>query len=205
MSVEQLKAEVQRQDPLPIVAEQQSYKRFLTVWSRRVKFPDGREVDWDVAGHGTLSPAFATVFPYNTETKKVRLIVEYAQGPNLMSYTLAAGGFDPRKHADIQETAICELSEEAKLCNGKWIRLIPDAHNGIPELKWSRNRFVPFLVINAEEDITPLARDAEECIETLDVTLDELQHMILNGLVMLPSVQTTLMAMDWLRKNSYIQ
>ncbi|EGF83781.1 hypothetical protein BATDEDRAFT_21249 [Batrachochytrium dendrobatidis JAM81] len=189
----------------PIVSEQQTYKRFLTVWSRQVQSPDGRVIDWDVAGHGTQAPAFATVFPYNSKKKTVRLLVEYAQGPNVMAYTFAAGGFDAKKHKNsIQDTAESELSEEAKLRGGKWIRLIPPDHDGIPELKWSRNKFVPFLVIDPEDDIAPLSCDTEEYIEPLDISLDTLHTYILQGLVMLPSVQTALMATDWLRKNEYI-
>lgn len=44
-------------------------------------------------------------------------------------------------------------------------------------------------------------RDAEELIEIFDVSLDEWQKLILQGKVALPSVQTTLMARDYLDRN----
>ena len=91
-------------DSLPVVKEDISYKRFVKVYNRSVKYPDGRVIDWycrspchvwnsimmfyvtkrDIVGHGTTQPAFATVFAFNTKTKKVRIIIEYAQGPNQM-------------------------------------------------------------------------------------------------------------------------
>nr|KAJ3419399.1 hypothetical protein HK105_007002 [Polyrhizophydium stewartii] len=209
---------VAKRTQLPILEERIAYKRFVTVWHRHVEFPDGRKLDcavqpvslttaaWlarDAGGHGTRSPAFVTVFPFNTKTKTVRLLIEYAQGPNVMTYTLTAGACDPTKHSSILDTARHELSEEARLKNGTWVRLLPEDDDGIPELKWSRNKFVPFLVIDAEPDATPYERDAEEFIEIVDVTLDELQQFILKGLVMLPSVQTTIMALDWLRRNGH--
>ncbi|KAI8927839.1 hypothetical protein BC831DRAFT_451250 [Entophlyctis helioformis] len=204
MSEQSLHHMVESRQQLPIVAEERAYKRFLSVWSRRVRFADGREIDWDVAGHNTHVPTFATVFPFNTKTKTVRVIIEYAQGPNVMTYSLTAGGFDPNKHKDILETAQHELSEEARLHNGVWIRLIPDDHDGIPELKWCRNKFVPFLVLDADDDLTPRERDAEENIQVVDLPLDDLQQHILRGLVMLPAVQTTLMATDWLKRNGHL-
>jgi hypothetical protein len=72
-----------------------------------------------------------------------------------------------------------ELSEEAHLKNGKWICLLPEMNlesqdketketkennfqgQGISELKWGTNRFIPFLVLDPEVDETPLQRDKE--------------------------------------------
>eukprot|EP00842_Homolaphlyctis_polyrhiza_P004498 jgi/Hompol1/5049/HPOL_001873-RA len=206
---------------LPITAEELSYKRFVSVWSRTVKFPERyglTERSRDAVGHGTNVPAFATVFPFNTTHKTVRILIEYQQGPNIMAYSLTAGGFDPRKHSSIEQTASSELSEEARLCGGTWVRLIPESVAGIPELKWSRNTFVPFLVLDPQEDTMPLDRDPEgilslisltlvplENIQALDVSIDKLNELILNGLVMLPSVQTSLMAIDWLKRNKYLE
>jgi hypothetical protein len=53
---------------LPLLSEQISYKRYLTLWDRQVEFPNGRRVHWDVTGHSTPNPTFATVFPFNTKT-----------------------------------------------------------------------------------------------------------------------------------------
>ncbi len=89
------------------------------------------------------------------------LLYEYSQGPNAMCHTLVAGGFDPKKHASILDTAKQELSEEARLKGGEWIPLLPMDSQGVPELKWSRNQFMPFLVLDPEPDTNPLERDLE--------------------------------------------
>ena len=70
-------------------------------------------------------------------------------------------------HSDLQivasdlHAAQCELSEEARLTGGEWIRLLPPAHPGISELKWSTNRFMPWLVLDAVPDSAPLPRDED--------------------------------------------
>lgn len=76
---------------IKVLDEVQVYKRYLTVWSRKTQYPDGRITEWDVVGHGIPNPAFAVVFPYNSNTvntlllisqKTTTLIREYSQGTN---------------------------------------------------------------------------------------------------------------------------
>jgi hypothetical protein len=84
------------------------------------------------------------------------------------------------------------------------IRLLKNDHEGISELKWCSNKFIPFLSIDAEHDDTPLKRDAEETIEVVTVSIEKLNEIIIEGLLLLPAVQTTLMAMKWLKDNSLL-
>ena len=49
-----------------------------------------------------------------------------------------------------QACARAELSEEAHLADGEWQRLLPDGHAGLAEVKWSPNRFTPFLCIGPQ-------------------------------------------------------
>lgn len=137
-------------------------------------------------------------------------------GPNALVYTLPAGLYDRKKHSSVQDCAASELSEEARLTGGEWVRLLPEGHNGISELKWCTNRFVPFLVIDPTRDRDPLPRDDEEFIRVQEhVPLARLKELILrcvvrqlsklaltrrSGELMLPSVQTTMMALEALRK-----
>lgn len=98
------------------------------------------------------------------------------------------------------ESAQHELSEEARLAGGEWISLLPeDQKDGISELKWGRNRFVPYLCINPHQDDQPRERDAEECIQVVDnVAIKDLKTFITKGEMMLPSVQTSWMALEYL-------
>lgn len=51
---------------------------------------------------------------------------------------------------------------QAWLAGGDWHRLLPADHEGLPEVKWCMNRFVPFLAIDPQPDPNPGSRDAEE-------------------------------------------
>lgn len=213
--------------------EKLAYKRFLKLWHRKVEFPDGRVIDWDSVGESSNGPHFCVIFPYDTKTGTVRVIQEYWQGVNEMGFSLAAGGFDGGKHANMRECARRELLEEARLevSENALVDLVEEMGRvgieeggistrekeegqgvqdsikrfGIPELKWSRNRFVPYICIDATPDLEKRAeRDAEELIHVCDVTLAEWNQLILAGKVGLTSVQTTLMAVEYLKRNGII-
>ena len=97
------------------------------------------------------------------------------------------------------------MSEEARLRGGKWIRLLPEDHQGIMEIKWGRNKFIPFIVIDPEEDPNPRARDAEEMMSVIsNVTMDELDEIILSGDLALTAVQTSIMARSYLKKSGLL-
>lgn len=98
------------------------------------------------------------------------------------------------------ESAEHELSEEARLKGGRWICLLPeDQPDGISELKWGVNRFVPYLCLDPEDDPEPRARDNEECMQVIkDVSIADLKKFITLGQAMLPTVQTAWMALEYL-------
>ncbi|TPX53833.1 hypothetical protein PhCBS80983_g06141 [Powellomyces hirtus] len=201
----QLYKRINRNEKFKVVSEQEAYRRYISVWHRKVEYPDGRVVDWDVAGHDTPNPSFSVTFPFDTKSKTTSLIIEYAQGTNDLKYTFAAGGFDTKKHKTIMDTARQELSEESRLTGGTWISLLPEGHEGIGELKWCRNRFIPFLVLDPVPDTHPRSRDAEELIEIRrNVSIDDLKKLIMQGELMLPSVQTAWMALEYLQKEGLL-
>ncbi|KAG2196475.1 hypothetical protein INT46_001040 [Mucor plumbeus] len=164
-----------------VVSEEIQHKRYISVWNRTTEFDDGRVIQWDVVGHNTPYPTFCVVFTFDTKTKTTCILKEYAQGTNEIKYTCVAGSYDRKKHASITQAAQHELSEEALLTGGQWINLLPSDYtsDGISELKWGKNRFIPFLCLDPIKDKNPMARDAEEYIEVVhDVTMDELKKFI---------------------------
>ncbi|KAI8047836.1 uncharacterized protein B0P05DRAFT_592485 [Gilbertella persicaria] len=190
-----------------VLSEEISHKRFITVWNRKTQFDDGRVVEWDVVGHNTPYPTFVVVFTFDTKTKTTSILKEYAQGTNEMKYTCVAGSFDRRKHQNILQAAQHELSEEAQLKQGEWINLLPQDHSpdGISELKWGRNRFIPYLCLNPIKDDTPMERDAEEYIQVVHhVPIPDLKQFITRAEMMLPSVQTCWMALEYLREHNLL-
>lgn len=72
-------------------------------------------------------------------------------------------------------------------------------------MKWSSNRFYPFLVIDPEIDTEPKQRDAEEFIELIpDQSIDSIEHRIFNGEMILASAQSYWMAKNYLQLNNLI-
>ncbi|KAI8051846.1 hypothetical protein BDF21DRAFT_468639 [Thamnidium elegans] len=190
-----------------IVKETVSHKRYITVWNRTTEFEDGRVIEWDVVGHDTPYPTFVVVFTFDIKKQTTCILKEYAQGTNEIKYTCVAGSYDRRKHNSVLEAAQHELSEEARLKQGEWINLLPANHSkdGISELKWGKNRFIPYLCLNPTKDENPMERDAEEYIQVVsDVPINDLEDFITSGEMMLPSVQTSWMALAYLRKNSLL-
>ncbi|EFN58472.1 hypothetical protein CHLNCDRAFT_140491 [Chlorella variabilis] len=157
--------------------------------------------EFDVAGHPQAEFHYAVVFPYHRQDNTVTLVREYAQGLNSMVWCLPTGAYDPRKHASYEACARAELSEEAHLAGGAWVSLMPDGHPGIPEVKWCRNRFHAYLVLDPQPDAQPGARDKEEYIQAClpgvcRVGLPELRSLMLGGEMLLPSITTCFWAME---------
>lgn len=141
------------------------------------------------------------------QKKSVTLLKEYCQGPNQLLYGLPCGSYESSKHFSPLHAAQNELSEEAELKGGTWLSLLQkEKEEGIVEVKWCANRFYPFVVIDPYVDSSPLPRDEEEYILIeRDISLERMKELILKGEMMLPSVQTCLMALNFLKENNYLQ
>ncbi|CAI5962005.1 unnamed protein product [Closterium sp. NIES-64] len=160
-------------------------------------------VEYDVVAAKTKSCHFVCVLPFHSKTQTVTLLKEYAQGANALVYTVPCGGYTDN-HTSLEDCARRELSEEAKLCGGQLIKLVGDDHPGLLEVKWCKNRFTPFLVIDPQDDSDPLPRDLEEFIEVHRVPVGDLQGMALSGDMLLPSVVTCTMALQYLKDNGWL-
>ncbi|KAH7432992.1 hypothetical protein KP509_07G049600 [Ceratopteris richardii] len=203
------------QGKFQIVKEELCYSRYLNVYNRVIKLPRRRDgkaeaesdvhmtVDYDIVGSRTVSFHYCTVFPFNTTMKTVTLIKEYAQGANDFLFGVPTGGLS-EKHTSLEDCIRKELSEEAHLHEGTLIKLIPDQHPGILEVKWCRNRFSPFLVLDPKKDPCPLSQDPEERIEVVNVDLNELKNIMYGGNMMLPSIVTCQMALNYLQEHSML-
>ncbi|KAG0748970.1 hypothetical protein G6F57_003271 [Rhizopus arrhizus] len=173
-----------------ILKDEVVHKRFITVWDRTTEFKDGRVIKWDIVGHDTSYPTFVVVFTFDTKKSTTCILKEYCQGTNEMVHLIEESMKEAAKH---------ELSEEAHLKGGKWIKLF-EGEDGISELKWGKNKFIPFLCLDPVDDDKPMERDYEEHIDIIrDVSVNELKQFIMKGEMMLPSVQTAWMALDYLK------
>mmetsp|Transcript_16351 Transcript_16351/g.27233 ORF Transcript_16351/g.27233 Transcript_16351/m.27233 type:complete len:202 (+) Transcript_16351:98-703(+) len=191
-----------------VLSESQLYHRFLQVEDRRVAYPDGREIDFDVVGHPKNDYHFVVIFAYHSTSRTVTMLREFAQAAlphRAIVLGLPCGGYDRHKHDSARHAAQCELSEEAQLRGGTWHRLLPDDHPGVLEAKWCRNRFTPFLCIDPERDWNPGECDAEEYLKTQQVDIDELRRMLVGGEMLLPSLQTCVSALAWLEEQGALK
>ncbi|PSC72803.1 hypothetical protein C2E20_4083 [Micractinium conductrix] len=196
-------------DPVfEIVSEEVVHKRYVTMYNRAVKFPptdgqaEGPTYEYDVAGHPQADFHFSVTFPFHAGGPgggSVTLLHEYAQGVNKMMWCLPTGGFDPRKHTSYEACAKAELSEEAHLAGGAWHPLLPEGHPGFAEIKWGRNRFHAFLCVDPAVDEQPGARDREEFIRVVRVSVAELRALMLGGDMLLPSITTCFLALERLQ------
>jgi hypothetical protein len=191
-----------------IVSERVAHSRYIDVLDRVVEYPNGEQHSFDIASSRNSGNLFVTVFPFRLSDNTVHLIKEFCQGAlpaNSLCYTLPCGGYDQRKHESVEDAALAELSEELQMKTKTLIRLIPPDHPGLLEVKWCRNRFIPFLALDIFPDPQPAALDAEEYIEKLDgVSFADCKKIISNGEMLLPSGITCFMAMEYLQNHGYL-
>ncbi|KXZ50516.1 hypothetical protein GPECTOR_16g691 [Gonium pectorale] len=197
-----------------LVEDRIIHKRYMALFDRVIKFtPEHGEphnIHYDVVGHPSMSFSFAVAFPFHPATDttpaQVTVVREYAQGPNCIMYCLPTGGFDEKRHANLRECAEAEMAEEAMLYGGEVVALLPDDHPGQSELKWCRNTFKPFLIIDPKPAPTGHAqRDAEEhTIQVMRITIPELRKLITTGQLMLPSVFAAFLALEVLAERKLI-
>jgi len=94
---------------------------------------------------------------------------------------------------------------QAGLTGGTVVDLLPEDHEGFAEVKWCRNRFRPYLIIDPKPDPNPGARDPEEFgIEIEKVSISELKNIMSSGQMMLPSITTCFFALDKLKEMGYL-
>lgn len=194
-----------------VVSEQIVYSGYVSVIRRNVQFTNsGRDmtdnghgkddqccVDFDVAGHPSAAFKCAVVLPFHACTREVTVVREYAQGAGRYMYALPSGNFDPSQHANIRDTAVFELEEEAQLTGGCWYALLPPDHRGIPEVKWCANAFTPFLCVDPVPHPDAKVRDFVEIVsgQTVErMSFERFQHEIRHGTFLLPSIATGYMA-----------
>lgn len=189
-----------------LLDEKPVYSRYLTVYSRRYRLEGGREAEFDVVGHPSLEGfTFVVVCPVSLPRQaggrpRFTLVQEFAAGSGSWHFAFPTGGVN--RGEGLQAAAARELGEEAGLeaSNGLF-SLLPPEHTGILEIKWSRNRFQPFLALGVvQSDKHPVHRDVEETgLEVLEADEFQVMKLISSGDMFLPSAVTFQLAMQWLQ------
>ena len=179
-----------------ILNDEPIFQRYQTIYQRDVRYPNGSIVSYDILGtpHADFQSVF--VFPYNTTTRTVTMLREYAPGQNCVHPAFVAGMYEPDKHTSLEDAAAKELSEEAHLMGG---RLVPLGTQPTPADKYSRNLFWFYIALDCTQDGSPAQRDPEEWIEVVEgVQLDEVRSLVRNGSLNTPHSLLAMLAMDWI-------
>lgn len=178
-----------------------------TARERKVRLQDGSEASFSVFGRSDEDVS-VFVLPYDTQRKRFTLIEEYHPGPNQKMIGLVAGMFESKHGGSPEKAAIWELSEEARLKMGEDSQLLdmaPEASGGFSQDKYSSAHFRPFLALNCIPDNRPRPRDREEDIMIhSDVSPEDLQQMILNGKLNMPSTAFAIMGLQALAKRGLL-
>lgn len=89
-------------DGYEITRQNVLHHRYLHLYNRSVRYPDGNVHDFDVVGHPKADFQFTVTFPFHTETQEATVVHEYSQGPNKPMYCFPSGGFDKKKHDSLE-------------------------------------------------------------------------------------------------------
>jgi len=215
-----------------ITKESVSHKRYLAVYDREVTFRTKkfgeRVIKYDIVGHPRAGFKFVCVLPFHSLEKEFTLCREYVQSTNRSGVCAPTGGHEREKHGrDVKNAATAEMSEEAKLKGGELVNLMRSkrrgddssrTHNkrsneeeeeeeeeGFIETKWCRNKFVPFLCVDPVEDKDADPLDHEEfALETFRVNVQELRTLMYSGEMMLPSIITCQMSLNYLARSGLL-
>lgn len=189
------------EEGVTLVNEAVVYAGYRNMLHRGVRFPNGKQVVYDIVDQRHPS---IVVFAWDSRTCTTTLIREYHPGVNKWMYGTVAGMYEPAKHATPLEAAMFELEEEAQLRSDTWIPLLDGMDVLVPFDKYSTNQFYPFLAVDCIRVEDPRPMDDEEfiAVEHL-VPHSRLQRLITAGELNVLSSYTIFSAISKLRQLGY--
>lgn len=193
----------EREKAFTVTGEKVVYDRYARVYSREIRFPNGKQFAFDVWGRVWKNDSFAvvTVVPFDRETQTFTLIREYNIAHARFMYCFPQGQIEKAKHSSVQIAAAAELEEEAQLRCDDWISLLRgDDGRGAPQDKYQRETVYYFLCTAAFHVNDAAHMDPEEDIEVVHgVTSAQLRDLVAAGALQSNNMAAALMAIDKLR------
>lgn len=193
-------------DKFQVVDDRVVYSRYARMYSRRVKYPDGKLVDFDVLGRVWKNDSFTVVVtvPFDPEDATFTLVREYNPAHNMHVYSFPQGCMEPRKHRNAADAALAELEEEARIsCEASGMTALLDTNLGAPQDKYQRESVHYFLCTKptAVPKVHERHRDAEENIDVqTHIGVEKLQGLIRAGVLQSNNIAAGLLAIDRLRE-----
>ncbi|CAN8075838.1 unnamed protein product [Agarophyton chilense] len=199
-----LQALREREKAFQLVSDSVVYDRYARVYSREVKFPDGKQFAFDVWGRVWKNDSFAvvTVVPFDRRTNTFTLIREYNIAHARYVYSFPQGQMERAKHKSVHMGAAAELEEEAQLECNEWVNLLEgDEGRGAPQDKYQRETVHYFLCTAAHHVEDAADVDEEENIEVVHgVTSSQLRELAAAGALQSNNIAAALMGIDKLRR-----
>lgn len=144
--------------------------RALKLWVERVKYPDGREVSFEIIRH----PGAVTILPVD-ENDMVWFVRQYRPTVHEMFLELPAGTLEKGEAPEV--TAAREIREEIGMAAGELTHL--GGFYASPG--YSTEYLHAFLARNLKP--SPLAQDDGEIIEIEKYPLSDIFHMVEDGTI----------------------
>lgn len=202
--IEETKSNIEIKDEgekFEIVSDKVVFRRFETIWERRVRYPNGEVMSFDVMGTEKSDFTNVIVFPFDCVTRTVTMLREYSPGSHAMKYGFVGGMFEKDKHDSPEDAARAELSEEAHL---KATQLIPLTKSSVSADKYNRNHNHFFLALNCVPDENPKTGDHDEFIRIHGrFELSRVREMLDEGCFNTVFSLLAMLAIDELRKRNY--
>ncbi|KAL8440437.1 hypothetical protein Efla_005579 [Eimeria flavescens] len=184
----------QQQQQQQVQQQQQDLKR------RLVEFADGSLHAFDV----TDAPPAVLALPWDSKKKKLTILREYCPGPHRGMLCVVAGLLEA-KHKSVEDAVLWETEEEAGVRGGQLIPLMENASLRLPGAKYTAQPFLPFLVVDGQKvSEGRRAADADELLETLEVSVEEALAFVFRGEVTSTGSMMLLLGIEKLRKLNYI-
>lgn len=196
-----LSALTARNERYKVVKDKVVYDRYARVYSRDIRFPDGRMFSFDVWGRNWRNNSFTVVaiVPFDRHAHTLTLVREYNPAHGRHVYSFPQGVMEPSRHSDIQSAAAAELEEEAHLKCKSWLPLF-SGKNGMPQDKYQRESVFSFLCSDAVAVDNPAHVDDEEDIEIVSgVSINEFRSLAKRGALQSNNVAAGFLALDQLR------
>lgn len=201
----------ERDAHVKVIGESVVYDRYARVYSRDVRFQDGKVHSFDVWGRVWKNNSFSVVavVPFDCVSQTFTLIREFNPAHGRHVYSFPQGMVERTKHVDIRAAAAAELEEEAHLKCREWTPLF-DAQSGgggggVPQDKYQREVVYFYLCADAVGVTHAAHLDAEEDIEIVSgVTPSQFKQLSHAGALQSNNIAAGLLAMDQLRQMNLI-
>jgi hypothetical protein len=109
------------QEDFRVIVDEKLYSRYLTLYNRKVQYPDGQVHEFDVCGHAKTQFKFAVVMPFNTKTQKVTVVSEFSQGCGKIMHCFPSGGLDVGKHDNMEAYVSLQIEHGMCCCTSPFI------------------------------------------------------------------------------------